>query len=526
MALCQAAFEEAVRLHGPVLRRILCRMTCGREADADDLLQRTFERAWAKRHTFDGDDPGPWLHGIARFEYLAYLRCQQRFLRLRQAFGDAERHLGAADASDTEPDVEALEHCLGRLRPVDRYIVDRFYGRTEPAPGQPADPPMTDAEIAAALNGHPSWRTRNPWKGDRVRKRRHRALARIRQCVERRERAGRTAVQPVSRRPMMERTTSERATLSPETLLRYLEAPDSPDQAPVRARLEACEADRHNLEALVALESALVKPWWDRATAEADEACSPLPSGLEARLLSIPARMPNADQDTTGATDGGISRQPELRVLPRPGPDGGDPDADGSTMQTLPRRRRAWRPIAAMAAVFLAGIATWHWYATVPGGPEGATEPVRWKGGDEEANLAAAPVVLWVQLPGDEAARVIDLQPDHDGLVETRLPANARIQVRVTRPERLPAGKDGWSARMKLYAAGDGGERRLLPIPPVTGRAVATDADLLLGGTLNLAALERHGIGPGDSLEMEIVRDAAEYHVEIHIVEPRGGGDP
>jgi RNA polymerase sigma-70 factor (ECF subfamily) len=99
-------------------------------ADADDLLQETSAVIWRK---FDDFEPGTdfidWALRIAHFEVLNY-RKRQRRDRLR--FSDetvevlATRLRNFGDASDLRFD--ALQHCLLKLNPRDRELVQLRYG--------------------------------------------------------------------------------------------------------------------------------------------------------------------------------------------------------------------------------------------------------------------------------------------------------------------------------------------------------------------------------------------------------------
>jgi RNA polymerase sigma-70 factor, ECF subfamily len=60
-----AAFEELIRLHQPMVRSITYRFA-GSLADADDLTQEAFIRAWQGFATFRGESAfGGWLRRIA-----------------------------------------------------------------------------------------------------------------------------------------------------------------------------------------------------------------------------------------------------------------------------------------------------------------------------------------------------------------------------------------------------------------------------------------------------------------------------
>lgn len=181
MALTQQQFEKSVIEYGPVLRRALLRLTHGRAGDADDLLQRTFERAWQKRETFRGGEVGPWLRGIARYEHLNHLRRRGQQLKIKNAYmqecEDTVHQVMPSLPEERSP----LKTCIGRLSPADQLIINLFYGRNpQLSDGESTNHPLTDKEVAVKL----STDTGENWSPDRVRTRRHRALKSLRKCLK------------------------------------------------------------------------------------------------------------------------------------------------------------------------------------------------------------------------------------------------------------------------------------------------------------------------------------------------------
>jgi RNA polymerase sigma-70 factor (ECF subfamily) len=61
----QTQFHQLYRTYGPAVRSRL-RAMCGNDAEADDVLQEAFLKAWRARSRFDGRNPLGWLHVIAR----------------------------------------------------------------------------------------------------------------------------------------------------------------------------------------------------------------------------------------------------------------------------------------------------------------------------------------------------------------------------------------------------------------------------------------------------------------------------
>lgn len=183
MPLTLEQFERAVVSYGPILRRILLKLNRGRAADADDLLQRTFQTAWEKRDVFLGGEVEPWLRGIARYEHLNHLRRLDQRRRLQDAaLAEAETQAWAI-LPRLASDRPALRDCFGRLDDRDQRIVGLFYGRQEIAAAGADDDstldPLTDREIAEVLDAEGA----EAWSGDRVRTRRHRALKQLRKCL-------------------------------------------------------------------------------------------------------------------------------------------------------------------------------------------------------------------------------------------------------------------------------------------------------------------------------------------------------
>jgi RNA polymerase sigma-70 factor (ECF subfamily) len=95
----------------------------------DEVLQETSIVLWRKFSEFrDEGDFYHWACGVARLEILKYLRIHQRTaLPLDEHVVElisAERQAMDQGLDDRR---EALEHCLGTLREVDRALVQRCY---------------------------------------------------------------------------------------------------------------------------------------------------------------------------------------------------------------------------------------------------------------------------------------------------------------------------------------------------------------------------------------------------------------
>ena len=117
-------FGRLVRLHQQALRAFLRRL-CGNHAEAEDLAQDTFVRAWA---IIGRCDPvrsfRPWLFGIAWRKFRESRRSWLRLLKREQAYADMQNGttegdpglaLGLAAALKDLPSEQraALLLCLG-----------------------------------------------------------------------------------------------------------------------------------------------------------------------------------------------------------------------------------------------------------------------------------------------------------------------------------------------------------------------------------------------------------------------------
>jgi RNA polymerase sigma-70 factor (ECF subfamily) len=140
--------EEFVRLltqHQTLIRGFIFTLLPYR-SEADDLFQRTSIVLWRKFDQFQiGSDFGAWGCQIAKLEVRNFLRVGRRD---RLCFSD-ELLTSLADtriALDSELELrrEALRHCVAKLRPADKKIVNKCYG-----------PQSTTAKDAAVELGRP-----------------------------------------------------------------------------------------------------------------------------------------------------------------------------------------------------------------------------------------------------------------------------------------------------------------------------------------------------------------------------------
>lgn len=99
---------------------------------ARDVAQQANAAIWRKRADFTlGTNFKAWVFSIARFEVLNYRKQQARDARLEFS-EDLEEIIGcelAASRIDLGQWQEALQHCLGKLRPQDRALVLHRYSR-------------------------------------------------------------------------------------------------------------------------------------------------------------------------------------------------------------------------------------------------------------------------------------------------------------------------------------------------------------------------------------------------------------
>ncbi len=156
------AMNELVRRHGPVLNRLVGRLT-GWSADSDDILQEVFLNAWQKAAQFRGRGS---LEGWLR--RLAVNRCRNHH-RARNAFKQLMSRVASRSAQATmaEPaesgKLSALRHAMAKLNNTDRAVLVLYY--LEELGGE---------EVAELMNV----------RVDTVHMRLHRARARLREIVQ------------------------------------------------------------------------------------------------------------------------------------------------------------------------------------------------------------------------------------------------------------------------------------------------------------------------------------------------------
>ena len=138
------AYHALLRLCAERLRAYFRRRLIGREADVEDLVQETLVAIHRKRATYDPSLPfTAWLHGIARYRLIDFLRRDGRLVSLS---ADDESELvedSKADAVLAEIDVAAMLATLTpkqsaaiRLTRIEGYSIREaaaLTGQSEPA---------------------------------------------------------------------------------------------------------------------------------------------------------------------------------------------------------------------------------------------------------------------------------------------------------------------------------------------------------------------------------------------------------
>lgn len=126
-------FIEALTRHQPVLEAF-CHANLANREDAREVLQETNVKLWEKSAAWNPETSFlPWAFAVARFTILSHIRDK---MRDRLVFDvDVVEALGfdAGEAASELPErKEALGHCLEKLKPDQRDILQAHYinGRT------------------------------------------------------------------------------------------------------------------------------------------------------------------------------------------------------------------------------------------------------------------------------------------------------------------------------------------------------------------------------------------------------------
>lgn len=116
----RAAFSELVRRHQVVVRGMMRRLTKGHQADADDLAQATFLRAWQQIGTYAGRTFRSWLCTIAYREFLQARRKSTAEIRLTDAVTVLADHVAQPSPIGVKYD---LDLALATLPDTQRILV-------------------------------------------------------------------------------------------------------------------------------------------------------------------------------------------------------------------------------------------------------------------------------------------------------------------------------------------------------------------------------------------------------------------
>jgi len=113
------AFERLYRRHEARIHSLVRRMVEG-EADADEVTQDAFVRAWERLGTFRGESSfGTWLHRLAVNVALNWRKSAARSRRRFDEEATAEDLPGRRDAGAERMD---LDQAIGRLPPGARQV--------------------------------------------------------------------------------------------------------------------------------------------------------------------------------------------------------------------------------------------------------------------------------------------------------------------------------------------------------------------------------------------------------------------
>ena len=109
-----AAFEELYRETSGRIYALCLRMT-GRPAEAEELTQQAFIRAWEKLHTFRGDASfSTWMHRLTANVVLSHRRSEMRRRARIVEQDDLSYHADLSDRTNRGPAVD-LEEAVAAL---------------------------------------------------------------------------------------------------------------------------------------------------------------------------------------------------------------------------------------------------------------------------------------------------------------------------------------------------------------------------------------------------------------------------
>ncbi|MCA9044446.1 MAG: sigma-70 family RNA polymerase sigma factor [Planctomycetaceae bacterium] len=119
--------QEFTRVQRPLYLYILAQI--GSVTDAEEILQEANVDIVAKCDQFEpGTNFLAWARQIATFEILQWRQGKARDrLRFSDEFVSAIAHEAAEHSETSESERNALEHCLKKLRPNDRKLIQSRY---------------------------------------------------------------------------------------------------------------------------------------------------------------------------------------------------------------------------------------------------------------------------------------------------------------------------------------------------------------------------------------------------------------
>lgn len=144
MAGHSEAYRTLLSLSAERLRSYFGRRLAGREHDVEDLVQETLIAVHRKRATYDPSLPfTAWLHGIARYRLIDFLRRDKRKVEIALDEGLDGADLDAFEAKLAKIDIDSLLAGLSpnqvaaiRLTKIEGYSIreaSAMTGQSEPA---------------------------------------------------------------------------------------------------------------------------------------------------------------------------------------------------------------------------------------------------------------------------------------------------------------------------------------------------------------------------------------------------------
>lgn len=117
--------EEAGRKYEEIRCRLIKIFSCRGCTESDLLSDETINRVTKKLREIEGDwtgDPALYFYGVAQRVHLEYLRKRPHTVVPQMPLA------ATVETEDTdEDDFECLEHCMQRLPPPKRELLERYY---------------------------------------------------------------------------------------------------------------------------------------------------------------------------------------------------------------------------------------------------------------------------------------------------------------------------------------------------------------------------------------------------------------